>query len=72
MSTKSQAMVHAQRETTGRGVDQFRISITDEKTRATVEVVLTPEQWALAMWGRGDVTAEAEWIGVELPKEKGK
>jgi hypothetical protein len=72
MSTKSQAMVRAQRETTGRGVDQFRISITDEKTRATVEVVLTPEQWALAMWGRGDVTAEAEWFGVELPKEQGK
>ena len=73
MSTiKSRAMVHGHREVTGRGVDQFRISITDEATHATVEVVLSPEKWALAMWGRGDVVAEAEWTGVELPKEKSK
>lgn len=45
---------------TGKGGDAFLLRILEEDGRA-VEVTLTPEQWALAMWSRGDIFVEAEW-----------
>ena len=44
----------------GRGGDAFFLRILEADGRS-VEIVLTPEQWALAMWSRGDVEVTAKW-----------
>lgn len=51
--------------------DAFDINVWDEKTGACVSIRLTPEQFALAMWSRGDIVVEAEWTGVSFDAEKG-
>ncbi len=38
----------------------FYLNIIEDDGRS-VEIVMTPEQWALAMWSRGDIEVEAKW-----------
>jgi hypothetical protein len=40
------------------------------ETGAHVRAVLTPEQWALAMWGRGDIEVDVEWTDMEKIREE--
>lgn len=60
------AYVRAGRMSGGKGTDKFSFEVVDIETHASVEVVLTPEQWALALWGRGDVEVDATWSGAEV------
>lgn len=63
-SVVRQGTVTANRHSGGRRPEGFVLQVIDEETRACVEVWFTPEQWALAMWGRGDISVPVRWIGV--------
>lgn len=69
MRATSKATVIGTRETGGAlKVDQFCLSIIDENGRG-VEVRMTPQQWALALWSRGDIIVDATWFDMVPAKE---
>ena len=60
MADKVRMNVHGSR-CMGRGGDHFELRVWDEAGRGLI-VRLTPEQWALALSGRGDVWADGEFV----------
>lgn len=53
----------------GRGKDVFILEIFDSEGRGTT-INMTPEQWALALWSRGDVQVEATIKGLVPEKSE--
>lgn len=35
-----------------------------------MRIFMSPEEFALSMWGRGDIVVKAEWTGVEFGTEE--
>ena len=60
VTTVRKATVSANRYSSGKG-DGFRFDLYDVNNRSTISFCMTPEQWALAMWGRGDIEVDVEW-----------
>lgn len=60
-TTVRKATVSANRYSGGASGDGFWFNLFDADTNATITFRMTPEQWALAMWGRGDIAVDVEW-----------
>lgn len=65
----TRALITANRVSRGSLGDAFRLQILGEDGR-TISVFMTPEKWALALWGRGDVEADVEWVDPEPEEEE--
>lgn len=44
-----------------RGKRMFVLTVTAEDGHADIKFQMTPQQWAEAMWGCGDIVVDAMW-----------